>query len=157
MSHQSNALAVREPKGIVPVGIELTRTGLAVNRAISIDEWTALGKTPKFYEGAVQWWIGDWLTYGEKSYGEKYVEAIEATGFDYGYLRNLSSVAKKIEMSRRRDNLSWSHHQEVAGLEPDQQNRLLDWAATGARPSEVRPFRPGRTTEGWRLRWPPPR
>lgn len=34
----------------------------------------------------------------------------------------------EFELSRRRDNLSWSHHREVGGLEPDQQDELLDKA-----------------------------
>jgi len=38
-------------------------------------------------------------------------------------------VAGAIETSRRRDVLSWSHHREVAGLIPKEQDRLLDLAA----------------------------
>jgi len=37
-------------------------------------------------------------------------------------------VASKIEFSRRREKLSWSHHYEVAALEPAQQDELLDQA-----------------------------
>jgi hypothetical protein len=32
-------------------------------------------------------------------------------------------------MSRRRDNLTWSHHAVVAALDPDEQDRWLDMAA----------------------------
>jgi len=58
------------------------------------------------------WWIGDWLAFGERKYGEMYEKALEVTEKDYGVLRNAVSVAGKIEMSRRRDNLSWGHHRE---------------------------------------------
>jgi len=43
------------------------------------------------------------------------------TGFEYSTLANDKSVASKFEFYRRRENLSWSHHAEVAGLEPDEQ------------------------------------
>ena len=35
-------------------------------------------------------------------------------------------VAGQIEMSRRRDILSWSHHREVAGLVQEEQERCAE-------------------------------
>jgi hypothetical protein len=76
------------------------------------------------------WWVGDWLLYGEgrkADWGQKYDEAIERTGLAYGTLRNTVFVAKRFsQLSRRRDKLSWAHHQEVAGLptEKDQDKWL---------------------------------
>jgi hypothetical protein len=37
-------------------------------------------------------------------------------------------VASRFEISRRRENLSWSHHAELAAYEPVQQERWLDHA-----------------------------
>ena len=37
-------------------------------------------------------------------------------------------VSRQIETSRRREVLSWSHHKEVAALEPDEQDEFLDKA-----------------------------
>jgi hypothetical protein len=34
-------------------------------------------------------------------------------------------VSSRVELSRRRDNLSWSHHREVAPLEPAEQDKIL--------------------------------
>jgi len=62
----------------------------------------------------MQWWLGDWLNYGERQYGEMYSQAIEEVNLDYGTLRNFKYVSSRIELSRRRDKLSWFHHREVA-------------------------------------------
>lgn len=57
--------------------------------------------------------------------GEKYAQAIDVTGYEYGTLQNFGWVAGRIETSRRRDVLSWSHHAEVAALEPSEQDCLI--------------------------------
>lgn len=61
-------------------------------------------------------------------YGETYAQAIEATGYEEQSLRNAKFVAASVEFSRRRENLSWSHHAEVASFDADEQTRWLDEA-----------------------------
>jgi len=51
-----------------------------------------------------------------------YTQALEATDYEYGTLRDSKWVASKIEMSCRHDNLSFEHHRQVAPLEPEDQN-----------------------------------
>jgi len=46
----------------------------------------------------------------------------------YDGLRNLGYVAKRIESERRRSLLPWTYHQEVAPLEPEEQDYWLDLA-----------------------------
>ena len=41
---------------------------------------------------------------------------------------NMVYVASRFDMRRRRQNLSWSHHAELAALDPDQQDYWLDRA-----------------------------
>jgi hypothetical protein len=72
--------------------------------------------------------VGDWLQYGATRWGEKYSEAARITGYDVKTLRNIAYVAKRFDLSRRRDKLGWSHHAEVAALEPHEQDRWLDRA-----------------------------
>ena len=74
-----------------------------------------------------QWWVGDWINYGEKKYGETYKAAIEVTGRSIGTLKNIASVAAAVERSRRRD-LSFAHHVAVASLRHEHQDELLDRA-----------------------------
>ncbi len=74
------------------------------------------------------WWVGDWLQYGASRWGEKYSEAARITGYDVKTLRNIVYVARRFDLSRRRDKLTWSHHAEVAQLEPHDQDQWLDRA-----------------------------
>jgi hypothetical protein len=130
----TTALATVEKQSSIsfgePVGVHITKTGLAFTRSVAIDEWIDLGKKLKKIEGAIQWWVGDWLNYGEKVYGAKYTEALQILDYEEKSLRNIAPVSKKVEMSRRRDSPSWGHHAEVAVLEPKQQAEMLDWAGT---------------------------
>lgn len=57
-----------------------------------------------------------------------YKEAEEITKYGYQTLLNCKWLSSQIEFSRRRENLSWGHHLEVASLPPDQQDYRLDRA-----------------------------
>jgi len=134
-----NKLPLKDSQLPIPYGVELTRTSLALPDDLPFDDWQRLGTTLKDIEKSVQWWIGDWLNFGERRYGETYAQAVDATDYEAGTLRNAKWVASKVEMSRRRDNLSFSHHQEVAPLEPGEQDEWLDKALGGAwKRSELR-------------------
>lgn len=102
--------------------------GLVLSRNLTFDEWAAIGSTLGTMERGMNWWIGDWLNYGEHAFGEKYTQAVQETGRDRDSLANLAWVAGRIELSRRRDNLSFTHHTEVASLEIAEQDRFLDAA-----------------------------
>jgi hypothetical protein len=84
----------------------------------------ALGRLGRYN----RWWVGDWLLYANRKWGEMYVEAARVTGYEYGSLRNLASMSQKFAFSRRRDNLSWGHHADVAGLTTAEQDHWLDRA-----------------------------
>jgi hypothetical protein len=43
-------------------------------------------------------------------------------------------VAKAFETSRRREVLSFNHHEEVAALPPDEADALLDWCEETPKP-----------------------
>ena len=94
-----------------------------------IDDWKALGAKVAFYSEATAWWLGDWLLFGQMKYGRRYKEGIALTGLDYQTLRNYALVARRFELSRRRDNVSFQHHAEVCALPDDIQDRWLTLAA----------------------------
>ena len=104
-----------------------TPTGLIVTAPVPYEVWEAYGGAHRRVESSLQWVIGDWLVYGEDTYGEKYAQAMDETGLSYGYIANICSVASKIELEHRHQNLSFSHHATVAYLPPDQQDY---WLAT---------------------------
>lgn len=98
---------------------------LGLPENMPFDEWQSLGATLQAMGRNWQWWVGDWLNYGESRYGEKYSQAIELFPVELGTLQNCSYVAGRVETSLRSEVLSWSHHKNVAKLEPKEQKRWL--------------------------------
>jgi hypothetical protein len=90
--------------------------------------WLAAGISLAEFGRVTNWWVGDWVRYGDARWGEKYTEAARITGLDSKTLRNIAYVASRFRLSRRRDNLTWTHHAEVAALVPEQQDEWLDRA-----------------------------
>lgn len=110
-------------------GCEFTPVSLKLPEGLAFDHWHRIGRQLQLADLAVQWWIGDWLNYGESRYGEKYTQAVEETGRAKKTLMNYAYVAKAIETSRRRDVVDFSTHAEVASLKPDDQEKVLARAA----------------------------
>jgi hypothetical protein len=105
----------------------MTRVAWAPSRAIEYAEWASMGRRLGGITRCSQWWLGDWIRYGNARYGEKYARAAALTGYDVQSLRNMAYVASSFgDPSRRRDRLSWSHHECLASLSADQQDRWLD-------------------------------
>ena len=102
----------------------VSETALDLQAGLSFEEWEQVGGVLGRIGRAHQWWVGDWLNYGERAYGEKYAQAMDATGLDYSAVANYAWVAKAVEPSTRVETLSWSHHREVAHLETVEQ---ADW------------------------------
>lgn len=113
---------------LVAAGGEVTPTAWAPARDLTYQEWEAAGRTLQQIGRAWQWWVGDWLTYGEARYGEKYAQAVDVTGLGYQALADAAWVAAAVQPSLRNENLSWSHHRAVAGLDEDEQRDWLAWA-----------------------------
>lgn len=108
----------------------LTPTSLSLPQDATVDEWEQIGQALGSVQGAIQWWIADFVLTGEvRQYGVKYERAMALTGLEYKTLANMVSVARKFESSRRRENLSFAHHAAVAGLAQAEQDAWLDRAA----------------------------
>jgi hypothetical protein len=114
-------------QGLTLPGV-VSETAWAPPSDLRFEEWEQVGVMLGRIGRARRWWIGDWVNHGERAYGEKYTLAIDATGYEYQTVANCAYVAKAIEPSRRREGLSWSHHAEVAALEPSEQEAWLDRA-----------------------------
>jgi len=106
---------------------------------IDFEEWARDGHRLGIAGRGASWWVGDWLNYGEAKYGERYTRAAEITGYEVQTLMNLAYVASRFAVSRRRENLSWSHHAVLASLPPTEQEAWLDRvAAEGISVKELR-------------------
>ena len=119
-----NTLPVQIPQ------TELSATGLSIANALDIQQWKQIGHTLCQCQGAIQWWIGDWINYGNHNYGTKYTEAIKVFGeeaIEYGYdaqtIRVFASVGHRV--TKRFNNLSWSHHLIVSPLKENEQLKWL--------------------------------
>ena len=115
---------VTEEGEVVPAGIPGTMTpmGLRLPPGLPRKEWVRIGHILRAMEKGVQWWVGDWLAYGENSYGE---EAFAELGRSDKTLANWASVARQIHPSRRVEGVRFSHHAEVAPLPPEEQSEVL--------------------------------
>jgi hypothetical protein len=97
---------------------------------MSLPEWLEYGRRLGIMGRSAGWWIGDWLAYGNHAFGERYVRASRITGYDAQTLMNMAYVASRFDVSRRRGKLSWSHHAEIAAMEPQEQDYWLERAET---------------------------
>lgn len=114
-----------------PTGMELT------NPDLTYDDWENIGRCIGFVGNAWQWWVGDWINFGDKLFGEEAAAAIDdrATRYDVarrvtggipvGTLTNIASICARIAKSRRRPELTIYQHEPVAALEPDDQTMWL--------------------------------
>jgi hypothetical protein len=104
---------------------------MRLDPSMPIERWKAVGTRIAAYSDAASWWLGDWLAFGQAKYGRRYKEGIALTGLEYKTLRNYAMVARRFDVSRRRDDLSFQHHAEVCSLADDDQDRWLAVAAAG--------------------------
>lgn len=104
------------------------RMAIGLPHDLAFERWQAIGRKICGIADASTWWLADWACFGEERYGDRYREAVEITGFGYQTLRNYAWVARRFDVSRRRDGLSFAHHSEVAALPEDEQDTWLDRA-----------------------------
>ncbi|HEX8745048.1 MAG TPA: hypothetical protein VF712_18125 [Thermoleophilaceae bacterium] len=107
----------------------MTTVSWAASGDLDLTEWLKQGHRMGMMGRSAGWWIGDWLRFGNAKYGEKYTRAKKITGHDVQTLMNMVWVSSRIDISRRREGLSWSHHMEVAAQDLQTQELLLNEAA----------------------------
>jgi hypothetical protein len=127
-STQGAETLVRKRAGITRPAEVASDVAWIPGKDIDVHKWVRAGQRLGAMTRCSQWWLGDWVRYGTVRWGEKYKEASRITGYDIQSLRNIAYVAGRVEISRRRDNLTWSHHAEVSALDPEEQDRWLDLA-----------------------------
>ena len=142
-----------------------TEIDLTLPEGMSVEEWQKTGETLSGIDRACKWWIGDWLQYGEREYGERYDAAAAVTGYSKQTLMDAVWVARKVPKSLRVKRLSFGHHKAVAKLEPaEQKHHLADAARNRWSVAELRerikestegdspsqsPRRPSRSPANW--------
>lgn len=109
--------------------VVVTRVGLRFPKDMSFPDWLGAGRQLARITDSFTWCIGDWVAYGLNNYTDRYYRAIEEVGLDYKTIRNYAWVARRFEWPRRRADLSFQHHAEVAALPPERQDHWLELAA----------------------------
>ena len=125
MAESQNSITTRPTSLALAAVGKWTRTGLVLPSHLPYDEWASLGHVLSTIHGASSWWVGDWIRYGDHEYGEKYTQAVDEAGFEYQSSRDAVYVASSFQLSRRRDNLSFSHHRVVAAFPAKQADQIL--------------------------------
>jgi hypothetical protein len=113
---------------------EFLPTSLVIHGEPTLADWEAIGDWLSVVKDATQWWLGDWLAYGEGAYPERFAQALDATKFEEGTLKQYEWVCRRVPPHNRRlpsTGMSFSHHREIADLEPDKQDVWLDKAEKG--------------------------
>jgi hypothetical protein len=116
------------PAALAGARTGLTRVAWMPRAGIGLEEWSAVGRRFGEIGRCSQWWLGDWIHYGNARFGERYARAVKLTGYDAQSLMNMVYVASRFEISRRREKLSWSHHAALAALDLESQEHWLDRA-----------------------------
>jgi hypothetical protein len=120
-------------------GASWTETSLDLPPDLQFKDYEAIGWALGSIRDMSAWGLGDWLNYGEAAYGERYAQAVEATGRSKTTLLEYGRVARAVPRSRRRPSLTFTHHQLVAARHPDEQEELL--AAAEAEGWNIEEFR----------------
>ena len=56
-------------------------------------QWMEHGQRLRRLGTGANWWVGDWIRYGNARYGERYKLATKLTGYDKQTLMNFAYVA----------------------------------------------------------------
>ena len=114
----------------------MTLTQLIIPEDISPEEFDALGYFLKGMDNAVQFWIGDWANLyvgdepNDQERGKLYTELADRFGMQVRTIQNYASVCRNLEVSLRRETVSFTHHREVAELPESlkgQEEYFLTW------------------------------
>jgi hypothetical protein len=108
--------------------VSARRTYLRLPETLPLASWRRIGQQINLISNSSQWWLADWLIYGQEKFPDRYKQAIAETSLEYQTLRNYVWVARRFSVSRRRDTLSFQHHAEVASLPEADQTLWLDRA-----------------------------
>lgn len=107
---------------------QITPTGARFDENLTLDEWADIGDRLGRQDSGLRWLIGDWMIYGNRRFGASAAIVAESSGLAIKTIANTVSVCTNIPQERRRLELSYTHHREVAYLDAEDQVRLLDTA-----------------------------
>lgn len=118
-------VSLAEAGAITPTSLDLS------DPEMPFESYEMMGAYLGRMNRSCSWWIGDWLVFGEGVYGERFAQAVHATGLAEQTLLNRAYVCRNVARSVRLPNVPFSVHAEVAPLPPREQRKWLGRAAKG--------------------------
>jgi hypothetical protein len=112
---------------------KFSNTGLTISGRPSFDLCSVMNEMLRVLHDSMQFAIGDFINWAEGTFGEEASQLIDASMWSESTVTVYRWVAAKIDPRNRRMNLglSFSHHQEVADLQPSEQVLWLERAEKG--------------------------
>jgi len=111
---------------LVVGGFRFSPTELIPIGEPDFEAWDNVGVFLRYIHTGSQFWIGDWLNYGEHAYGEKYSQAVEHTGYDLHTLQTYSWIARQVSPENRIEKVPFGHYANgIAALEPAEQKKWV--------------------------------
>ena len=127
-------LATAEQAVQIP-GVHATRIGLRIDENLTPEAAATVFACLEHITGCSNWLWGDALAFAGRKWGNQFAEsnykhASDATGLAVQTLKIARFTAERISMERRRRELTFTHHAEVAWnySNEEDQNRWLDRA-----------------------------
>lgn len=116
--------------------VEISGAHLIIPENMSKRRWLQLGSGIRTIEKSVDTWFNDWCNFGiRKGYagrfevGNIYTELELLTGLSRKTLQDRKYVETNVDSSRRCEDLTISHHREMASLPPEKQEEFLEKAS----------------------------
>jgi len=109
-------------------GGQLFITGAKLKPGLTREQWASMWPSLRAINGAINFVLGDWVNYALDNFksneknenGEekeiKFSELVKATETEYFTLSGAAWVCRSVPFCLRRQNLTWSHHKEVASI-----------------------------------------
>lgn len=115
-----NALLPDESGNLVYRGYTITKIGIIETGDPELDDYKALAELITGLHASFKWILADTVILGERAeWGKTYQAVIDSFGREYSTVANWCSVARRFNFSRRREKLSFSHHEALAGIADD--------------------------------------
>ena len=126
-THMNNIILPHDQPITLP-GVIVSPIGLEIDANLTEQQYNLIVGRLKFITSSATWMWGDILAFGERKYGSTYANALKDSNLEYGTLRDAKSVCSRIEITRRRVNLTYGHHREIAFAfsDPTEQDSWLD-------------------------------
>lgn len=125
----ANRAVVQDDGALQLDSFRITPIGLVGGEQASESEWRTIGKTLFRLHDSLQIILGDWLTQGERIHGKTYEEIADEFGRKRKTLYNWKYVMSSVDISLRRENLSYKHYMIVAPMDYDKQALWLGKAS----------------------------